>query len=384
MMADTITTSEPTGGPRWPGVPLIREVVRDALTAARAQLAMTITVGLVLATVCVSILVTTGQTAASQAGIISQVDSTGTRLIALSDDGGKSGMLPIAPQRIAAWSNVSWALGLGTAVDVANPALPVNRAAARTMVGPLPPDLPLVQGRVPRPGEAVVGIDAAGLLNLGPGLGQVKATGGEPVGVVGVFTASGPLAHLNDVVLIATDPADTDSLRYIYVMAVDVMDVDRIETALASSTPALNPAAMTIETPAGAIALRQVIAQGLGAAAWNLMALIIGVGAVVVAVTMLMATIHRRPEFGRRRALGATRSALVASLLIQTSVGATGGVLVGTVSGLTALFVTTGSLPTWQFTTGVAGLVFLLSLLASAPVAVAAARRDPLRILRVP
>jgi len=368
----------------WPGTPRVGELIRDAVTAARAQWAMTIIVGVVLATVCVAILVTTGQTAASQASIISQIDSAGTRLIALSDDGGKSGMLPTAPGQIASWSDVSWAIGLGTAVDVTNPALPLGHAASRVLVGPLPPDLALIQGRTPRPGEAVVGAGAAVTLNLGPGLGRVQVPGQDPVGVVGVFTASGPLSHLNDVVLIAADPAEVDTLRYIYVMADNVMDVDPIEQVLTTSTPALNLAALTIETPAGAIALRDAIAQGLGVAARNLMALIMGVGAVVIAVTMLMATIGRRPEFGRRRALGATRSALVASLLIQTGIGAIPGVLLGTAGGLVTLAVTTGSVPAWQFTVGVADLVVLLSLFASAPVAIAAASRDPLRILRVP
>jgi putative ABC transport system permease protein len=345
---------------------------------------MTITIGLVLATVCVAILVTAGQTAAGQARVIDQIDSAGTRLIALSDDGGKSGMLPSAPGQIRGWSDVSWAMGLGEAVDITNPALPLGHAAARVLVGGLPPEIAIIQGRAPMAGEAVVGSDVAATLNLGPGLGRIQAPGQDPVGVVGVFAAAGPLAHLNNLVLIAADPDGIDTLRYIYVMAADVSVVDRIEGFLATSTPAQDPTALTIETPAGAIALRNAIAEGLGATARNLMALIMGVGAVVIAVTMLIATIPRRPEFGRRRALGATRSALVAGLLIQTLVASVPGVALGTVIGLVALHLSTGSTPTWQFTTGVVGLVVILALVASAPVAVVAARLDPLRILRVP
>ncbi|MDR2723558.1 MAG: hypothetical protein LBB54_07545 [Cellulomonadaceae bacterium] len=56
------------------------------------------------------------------------------------------------------------------------------------------------------------------------------------------------------------------------------------------------------------------------------------------------------------------------------------GITLGTTAGLIVLHYTTASLPSWQFTTGVAGL----TLLAATPIATHAAHRDPLRILRVP
>lgn len=368
----------------WPGMPRLGEVLRDAAASARAQIAASLTLVLVLATMVFAVLVTTGQAAASEAQIVAQIDSAGTRLIVLSDEGGASGMQASAPARLAGLSDVSWAAGLGPAVDVTNPALPLNRAASRALVGPLPPDLVLVQGRSPRPGEAVAGAGAAVALNLGPGLGRIQVPGADPVGVVGVFQASGPLANLNNTVLVATDPADIAQLRYIYVMAADVTVIDRLEHVITTSTPVLNPAALTVETPSGAVAFRDVIAGRLGAASRQLMAVIMIVGAIVIAVTVLAGTSTRRREFGRRRALGATRSTLVATLLIQTTIAAVPGILIGTTAGLITLHATTGLLPSWRFTTGVAGLTLLLTLAASTPIATIAAHRDPLRILRVP
>lgn len=375
---------ESRGG--WPGSPRVGDLVRDAFVGARAQIATTLTLVLVLATVCFSILVTTGQSAASEARVVDQIDSAGTRLIALSDDGGKAGILPVAPQTLASISDVTWVAGLGEAVDVTNPLVPDVRIASRAIVGALPPDLTIVQGRPPLPGEAIAGIDAARALHLADGAGLVAPIGAlsDQIGVVGVFQATGPLAHLNNTVLVATDPATIESLRYLYVMASDVSTVDRLESVLTTSTPAANPAALTVEAPSGAIALRDVIAGRLGAASRQLMAVVMGVGAVIIAVTMLSATASRRRDFGRRRALGATRSTLVAGLLLQTSIGAMLGIVLGTGLGLATLQVTTASLPTLQFTTGVAGLALLLTLLAATPVATHAAHRDPLRILRVP
>lgn len=371
----------------WPGVPRFAELIRDAGTGARAQVATTLTLVLVLATVSFSVLVTTGQAAANEAQVVGQIDSAGTRLIVISDDGGAAGILPSAPSTLARLSDVTWTLGLGPAVDMVNPALPASPVGARAMVGEVPPDFILVQGRAPRPGEAIVGVSATGALNLGPGLGRVRAIAdpiADPVGVVGVFQATGPLANLNDSVLIASNPDDVDTLRYVYVLASDVTVIDRLESVLTTSTPALNPAALTVETPKGAIALRDVIAGRLGAASRQLMAVVMGVGAVIIAVTVLSAVISRRRDFGRRRALGATRSALVATVLAQATIGAIIGTALGIGAGVMTLAATTGSLPTWQFIAGVAGLAVLLMLVTSTPIATYAAFRDPLRILRVP
>lgn len=370
----------------WPGVPRVGALARDAILGARAQMVTTVTLVLVLATVCFAILVTTGQTAANEARVVDQIDSAGTRLIAISDDAGAAGILPAAPARLAGLSDVSWALGLGAAADVTNPALPDGRAASRPMVGDLPSDIPLVQGRRPRAGEAIAGIDAAAALHLGPGLGSIQQGGGssDPVGVVGMFEVGGPLAFLNDTVLIATAPSDVETLRFVYVMAGDVTLVDRLEKVLAASTPALDPRVLSVETPQGAIALRDVVAGRLGAASRQLMAVVMGVGAVIVAVTVLSAVISRRRDLGRRRALGATRSALVATLLAQAVVGAAIGIVAGTAAGLATLAASTGSLPSWRFVVGVPGLALLLTLATAAPIATYAAHRDPLRILRVP
>ena len=60
------------------------------------------------------------------------------------------------------------------------------------------------------------------------------------------------------------------------------------------------------------------------------------------------------------------------------------GTALGIGAGVMTLAATTGSLPTWQFIAGVAGLAVLLMLVTSTPIATYAAFRDPLRILRVP
>ena len=60
------------------------------------------------------------------------------------------------------------------------------------------------------------------------------------------------------------------------------------------------------------------------------------------------------------------------------------GAVVGTGVGLFAVRSMSGSLPAPEFTLGLVVLALLMTVVGSIPPAVAAAFRDPVRILRVP
>lgn len=60
------------------------------------------------------------------------------------------------------------------------------------------------------------------------------------------------------------------------------------------------------------------------------------------------------------------------------------GATVGGAVGLAVTYLLTGAIPTAGFTTGLLVLVVYMALLGSLPPAIAAAWRDPVRILRVP
>lgn len=384
-------------GGRVQAAPRPIDLLADAVLTAWAQRVATITTVIVLAVVCFVALVTAGQSAASERRIVDQIDSVGTRLITISDDGGSAGIRAEGIAGLAAMSDVSWVIGLGPASDVGNVVMAGDAAGvtARALIGELPPDLVLVAGRRPAPGDAVVGERAARALGLRDGAGTLAPTellraatptahDARLVPVVGVVEASGPLANLGDAVLVATTPDEDTQVRFVHVMARDVTVVERLASALATSVPADNPAAVTVDTPAGALALRDVVAGELGASARRLLAVVLGVGAVIVAVTMLGAVAARRRDIGRRRALGATRSAIVVGVLAQTTAAAVVGILLGSASGLLALHRSTGATPAPAFVLGVAGLTVVTALVGAIGPAIAAALRDPMRILRVP
>ncbi len=101
-------------------------------------------------------------------------------------------------------------------------------------------------------------------------------------------------------------------------------------------------------------------------------------------ITTYGATAAKRRDFGRRRALGASQADIVALVTIQSLLLGTLGAVVGTAGTALVTGVTMGVWPNWRFSVAVVVLAVDVSVLAALPPAFAAARRDPVRILRVP
>lgn len=141
---------------------------------------------------------------------------------------------------------------------------------------------------------------------------------------------------------------------------------------------------MQVEASAGVLRLRDAVAGALGASSRQLMLGVLGGGLVLVSVTVLSAVQGRRRDLGRRRAVGASRSAIVVLVLLQTAVAGVMGALVGSVGGVAAVALAAGAAPPWSFSAGVAVATVLIGLVGAVPPALLAAYRDPVRILRVP
>lgn len=92
----------------------------------------------------------------------------------------------------------------------------------------------------------------------------------------------------------------------------------------------------------------------------------------------------RRRDFGRRRALGATRTMIVALMVGQVCLLATIGATAGAAVGLALLLARGEPTPPLEFIAALAlGVTLAAATVCSLP-AVWAATRDPLRELRVP
>ncbi|RBY97135.1 ABC transporter permease [Blastococcus sp. TF02-8] len=359
-------------------------LVREALVTARVQRVPTVVTALVVAAVCGVVFATTGQSAAAEQRVLSRLGDVGSRTIVAEDVSGAAGMSARSVYMVSRLDGVQWALGVGPVVDVRNAVLgsagpPVP---GRLLYGDVPAEI-RVGGRLPAAGEALVSPGAQQVLGLAQPVGGVM--GAElDAALVGSFTAVAPLDGLNDGVLLrGPDRVAEPTLRRLYVLVEEVDDVEVLAAATRAALSADDATQIRVEVSTTVLDLREVVAGDLGSSGRRMMLLVWGVGLVLIATTLFAAVSSRRREFGRRRALGASRPVIVAVVVLHGLVAAGIGAGTGTAIGLITVWRTAGALPAAEFTAGVAVTAILVALVASLPPALTAAYRDPVRILRV-
>lgn len=359
-------------------------LLREGIAVAASQPVATTVTSLVVAAVCGVILATVGQSAAAEARVLEWIDEAGTRTIIVSDPTGQAVLYADSVEEVEALDGVTWVLGLGAAADVRNADLgaAARPVPARYFYGELPHGT-ILSGRAPDGGEAVAGFPAMQSLGIAHPAAGVVGTD-VSAAIVGAFGAEAPLDFLDRGVLIAAGRPTSAKLRQLYVMAASVDDVDRLIRALPAVLWADAPNQLVIQTPELLVQLRAIVGGELARNSRSLMLLVLGVGLVLVITTLAGAVVQRRRDYGRRRALGATRSMVMTLVLTQTAVGAVAGAVVGCAVGIVVVWRITGFLPSATFVSGVAILALLSALTAGIPPGLIAALRDPVRILRVP
>lgn len=363
-------------------------VVAEAVRTLRTQWVTSTLVAVLAAAVATTTCLTAGHADASRRAVLETVDGVGSALVVVSDTGAEPLLDGRLVADVEAMSSVEWVFGLGPAEDVANAHLDVGSAAApsRAVVGDVPPDLVRRAGAEPGPGEVTLGEEAQRRLGMEVPAGGVISAG-RALPVVGGFGATGPLARLSDLALAVPegDPAST-RLLHLYVRAESPESVAAVEAGLRSMLPEAgrDDGAVTVETSEDVVVLRQALERRLDGDAAALLGIVLGAGTVVAFAVTWMGTLGRRADIGRRRALGATRSATVALVLGHTTLAATCGAAVGTAGGVATTTGSTGQAPGLGFVLSLVVLTVLSAACGCALPALAAARSDPVRVLRVP
>lgn len=359
--------------------------VREAARNARAHRATTIMLVLVTIAMTTATFLTAGRAAATEQEVLNSVDAAGPRLIEVTITEPSPGVTRTTLDRFTNIDHVEWVLGLGPARDVRSSATGSRiNVAARDILSPLPPEVTIDPGRQPRSGEAIIGADTQQRLQLLHPSGALL-DGGIPRTVVGAFSASGSIENLDRLVLIqpAADSVDTYA-TLIYLLADDAQNVESIVRQV-RVLAGVNPTeSVAVQTSPELVELAAVLAGEVGGLSRQLAIGAIVVGIVLVALTMTLALNARRKDFGRRRALGASRTALISLTLLEAAIPVVVGVVLGTAVGLTAVVLWVGVLPPVSFITAAAVLITLAGSAAAIPPAAAAAIQDPVRILRVP
>jgi putative ABC transport system permease protein len=178
-------------------------------------------------------------------------------------------------------------------------------------------------------------------------------------------------------------PADTQ-LRSIYILVTAPDKVASVADAAYLLLAPTDPSSVGIQTSETLAQVRAAVQGELGRYGRNLVTLVLAAGLVLTGLNVYGTVTTRRRDFGRRRALGATRPTIIGLIATQTALTALIGATAGTGATWLILTKTTGTPPDPTFTLAIGVLAILTTTIAAIPPATIAAYRDPVRILRVP
>ena len=356
------------------------KLVAEAGRSALAQPVASAVIALLVAGACAAILATTGQTVKAEQDVLARIDDAGTRSVVITDLNGTAELTTEAVDRLTRLEGVSWAIALGRAQDVrpvGNPA--GNPAAMRDLYGELPSQIGVKKREYPI-GNALVGEGAQRTLGLVAPLGGVQ--GESDVTVVGGFEAREPLAFLNRGLIRPT--ANLAEIRTIHILVDDPSMVEAVASAAITISAPADLTSIGLETSETLADVRAAVEGELGRFGRSIALLVLAAGALLISLAVYAGVTTRRRDFGRRRALGASRGDILTLVCAQTGVAALIGALTGI--GLTwpVLVATTGVTPDVKFATATGILTVSAGLIASLPPAIGAALRDPVAVLRVP
>ncbi len=331
---------------------------------------------MIVAGMCVSVLLTTGRTVGAEQAVLASIDSAGTRSIIVradSDAGLDTGVLG----RLAHVDGVEWLAAFGPAQDVTNVAIPEGtRVPLRSMWSMTSP---AQEG-------ALASREALVELGMTAPVGAVESAAGRDVAIVGELEVPDYLEFLEPVLVTQRGiPTTTTEPVSVVVVVADRADlVAPLSEVVGSLLAVADPASVTVTTSENLAALRAVVEGQLGQFGRNLVVVIFAASACLVAAILYGLVMLRRRDFGRRRALGATRGLIVQLVMAQVAFTSAAGAMLGSLVALSVLAASGDPLPDAEFTVSVALLAVATGQVAAAVPAIAASRRDPLRELRVP
>ena len=305
--------------------------------------------------------------------MLRQIDDVGARTITVVSSDPRGTIPASIVDRTAALSGVAWVVGLGPVSDVRNSQPvggPVPMRAYRGLGAPL-------TFSSPPPGGGVF-VSATSARRLGvAGAFSVVDPGLLPV--VGWFRVEAPLTDLDAYVL--APATDTEPWERV---VIEVREAGLVE-AVAAGVPLLFGTAasdgVSLERSQALLSARSAVQDEVLQRGYLLVRLLLCAAMSLVSLVVFAGTLAARRDFGRRRALGATRAQLTALVVLATTWPASLGVVAGTGAGILYLTSRLGRAPDWQFPVAVGILTILSFVLASALPALGAAARAPRRVV---
>lgn len=361
-------------------------IVREALASARSQPVASIVSIIMVAGMCATVLLTTGRTVGAEQAVLGSIDSAGTRSIVVRAE-AEAGLTTDVLDRLDNLDGIEWAGAFGAARDVQNTAFPEGtRVPVRLAWGD---DLhALGITNLPVTDHSALASPAAlEQLGMPDEVGGIASSAGEQYAVVGSIEVPDYLQFLEPLIVVPqTRTTDTTPapVSVLVVIAARPDLVAPVSQAVQSVLAVDDITKVTLSTSESLAQLRALVQGQLGSFGRNLVIVIFALTAVLVAAILYGLVMLRRKDFGRRRALGASQGLIVGLLLSQMAVLSVIGTILGSAGAAIGLAATGDPLPGWDFFTAVGILATITGLIAALIPALAAARRDPLKELRVP
>ncbi|WP_245570330.1 ABC transporter permease [Microbacterium luticocti] len=359
-------------------------VVREAAASARSGPVASILTILMVTGMILAIMLTTGRTVGNEQQVLGQIDSAGTRTIMIRA-GDEAGITTSVLNRIAGIDGIQFAAAFSTAIDTTNSRIPGGTLVpARYAYGTHLTALG-IPARIPVPGQlAYASPEALTQLGMPDAAGGITLTTGAQYSIGGTLHTPAYLADFEPVMLIPRTPDGTEPVNILLVIADTPELVGPVTTAVTGVLAATDPGKITVETSEALATLRGLIQGQLAGFGRGLVLALLAVAGVLIAILLYGLVMMRRKDYGRRRALGATRALIIGLLLTQTAILAAIGITAGVLAATVILLATGDPLPGIAFVGALAVLTVVVCLLAALLPALVASRREPIRELRVP
>lgn len=358
---------------------------REAAASALSQPVASVVTVLMIAGMIVAVMLTTGRSVGAEQRVLGTIDDAGTRTIQVRAE-NNAGLTSDVLDRIDGIEGIEWAAAFSVAADATNAQVPDGTRVPVRLAYGRHLDRLGIPARSPVPdGLAYASPRALAAFGLPDATGAITMTGGTTYGVAGEITTPDFLESLEPVTLVPQPGATGDETVNLLLVIAERPDlVAPVADAVLSVLAVDDPSKVTVQTSEALAQLRAIVQSQLGSFARGLVLVMLAITGLLVSVILYGLVMMRRKDFGRRRALGATRGLIVALLLIQTALLAVAGITIGMTVSVIALAAAGDPLPGWSFVVPVAVLALATALIAALVPALVAARREPIRELRVP
>lgn len=362
-----------------------RQILSESIAVSRAQRVLSTVTIVTVAGMMIAVMLTTDRTVGAEQQVLAAIDDAGTRTIMIRAD-PDAGLSSDVLERLQHIGGIEWVGGFGMAVDATNALLPeARKVPVRYAYGEAFVQMG-VAGSVIAEGElAWASRTALEVLGLPDSAGGITLTSGISHSVMGVLTVPDFLSELEPLVIVPQPQSSTnDALGMLIVVAQTPELVPAVSAAVLSVAAVDDPSRVQVHTSKTLASLHTLIAQQLGSFSRSLVLAIFGLSCGLLAAMQLSLVMIRRKDFGRRRALGATRGFIVTLIMLQSLLLAALGSVIGIACSLVLLFAFGDPIPHLEFVVAVVVLALAAAVLASVVPAMVASTREPVRELRVP